>query len=211
MTIDGYALCELPYETYLKKQNNEKALLNGFNSMEANAFTFFRKVNKKNLYSLLEPSLGEHTSTIIEQANIKNNSDARNLYNDIFAAVCFTYPHYSWTQTNTKNGIPVYEYYFSKQNGSIGANHSGELIYAYNNVPHNKYFNNSDYELSDIMSSYWVNFVKTGNPNGLHKNGSELPQWKESSSCNEMLLEFGDSVKMIEDPYKKYYNYLIWK
>ena len=27
-------------------------------------------------------------------------------------------------------GKPVYEYYFTRENGEIGTNHSGELIYA---------------------------------------------------------------------------------
>ena len=32
--------------------------------------------------------------------------------------------------------------------------------------------NSVDFKLSDLMSSYWVNFAKTGDP-----NGSDLPNW----------------------------------
>ena len=35
MTVDGYAITEQPYLTYEKGNNNEQALLNGYNSHEA--------------------------------------------------------------------------------------------------------------------------------------------------------------------------------
>ena len=37
------------------------------------------------------------------------------------------------------------------------------------------------------MSAYWVNFAKTGNPNG---NG--LPNWPACDAKTDVLMEFGD-------------------
>ena len=37
MTIDGYALPKSPYEVYLANENNEEALLNGYNIKEADS------------------------------------------------------------------------------------------------------------------------------------------------------------------------------
>ena len=208
MTVDGYALPESPYEIYQKGLNHEEALLNGFNKREGFGFTFFTKVNKNNIASLLEPSFKENTSTFLEKYGRKNNKQLKELYNDVFSVVCFTYPHDQWTKTVTAHGKPVYEYYFSRENGEIGTNHSGELIYAYRNVPRTKNYTALDYELEEIMSSYWLNFVKYGDPNGKATDGTPLPEWQTSDQSGGLLMELGDTCGMIEDPFRYIYNYL---
>ncbi|WP_022932736.1 carboxylesterase/lipase family protein [Treponema bryantii] len=208
MTVDGYALPETPYEIYQKGLNHEEALMNGFNKREAFGFTFFTKVDKKNIASLLEPSMKDKSAAFLEKYGSKNKKELKSLYNDVFSAVCFTYPHDQWTKTLQAQGKPVYEYYFSRENGEIGTNHSGEMIYAYRNVPHTKNYKARDYELEEIMSSYWLNFVKYGNPNGKDTAGKELPLWQTSKESGGLLMEFGDSCSMVEDPFAYIYDYL---
>ena len=208
MTVDGYALPATPYEIYQRGENHEEALMNGFNKREAFGFTFFTKVNKKNVAELLQPSFKDNTAAFLAQYGSSNNKQLKELYNDVFTAVCFTYPHDKWTKTVAAQGKPVYEYYFSRENGEIGTNHSGELIYAYRNVPKTKNYEARDYELEEIMSSYWLNFVKYGNPNGKTTTGEDLPEWKNTQQSNGLLMDFGDTCSMIEDPFGYIYNYL---
>ncbi len=47
-----------------------------------------------------------------------------------------------------------------------------------------------DYQLSDVMSSYLCNFVKSGNPNGENKN---LPGWSRFKSDKD-VISFGDGI-----------------
>ena len=208
MTVDGYALPQTPYEIYMAGQNHEEALLNGFNAREGFGFTFFTKVTKKNLASKLESTFHERTQEFIAANPPKSNKQAKLLYNDVFSAVCFTYPHDCWTKMVAAQGKPVYEYYFTRENGEIGTNHSGEMIYAYRNVPRTKNYTTRDYELEEIMSSCWLNFIKTGNPNGFDTNGTPLPAWQTVQESGGLLLEFGDTCRMIEDPYREIYEYL---
>lgn len=208
MTVDGYALPETPYEIYKKGQNNEEALLNGFNKREGFGFTFFTHVTKGNIEELLQPTFKERTAEFLEKHPVKNNKEAKALYSDIFSIVCFTYPHDCWTAFMREEGRPVWEYYFSRENGSVGTNHSGEMIYAYRNVPENDRYSERDYELEEIMSSYWLNFIKTGNPNGKDTQGKPLPDWTESSECGGLVMELGDQCLMREDPFSYAYEYL---
>ena len=55
-----------------------------------------------------------------------------------------------------------------------GAVHSADIEYAMGNLPTNRVYDwqPEDYMVSDIFMGYYVNFVKTGNPNGIG-----LPQW----------------------------------
>ena len=206
MTVDGYALPRTPYEIYTDGQNNEEALLNGFNKQEGFAFAAFTRVTKKNLYSLLESTFKARTQEAIDAQNIQTKKQARAYYNDVYSAVCFTYPHDCWTRTMAALDRPVYEYYFSKENGELGTMHSGEMIYAYRNVPRTRNYNQSDYDLEMIMSSYWLNFVKYGDPNGTASNGKPLPEWKTFNESG-LLLELGEKCVMREDPFKEIYEY----
>jgi para-nitrobenzyl esterase len=54
------------------------------------------------------------------------------------------------------------------------------------------------------MSSYWANFIKTGNP-----NGKNLPEWPKYNSTNNrtMILDIDPQVKRLPD--KNALNFLI--
>jgi len=62
-----------------------------------------------------------------------------------------------------------------------GASHSAEIQYALGNLDLDKRYawTPDDYKVSETMQAYFVNFVKTGNP-----NGRGLPNWPAYSSRN---------------------------
>lgn len=71
-----------------------------------------------------------------------------------------------------------------KAPAATGAVHSAEIEYALGNLPTNRVYDwqPEDYKVSEIMQSYFVNFIKTGHPDGLAlpawpavKNGSPAP------------------------------------
>ena len=91
----------------------------------------------------------------------------------------------------------------SKENGYYGTYHSGELIYAYGNVKKSPYpyrYNQSDIDLSERMLNYWVNFVKNGDP-----NYEESMQWTPYFKSEAKIMELGENVGLIKDPYMDLY------
>ena len=60
-----------------------------------------------------------------------------------------------------------------------GAAHSAEIEYAMGNLPTNSRFawEPGDYLLSQVMQNHFINFIKTGNP-----NGGDLPKWPAYSA-----------------------------
>ena len=104
----------------------------------------------------------------------------------------------------TAQDKPVYGYYFTKTNNSLSNYHAGEMPYAYGNLwRHLGLYDASDEALSEIMQSYWLNFVKTGDP-----NGEGLPEWEMWNPDDQNLLELDEEVQMISDPYKDIYTIL---
>ena len=71
-----------------------------------------------------------------------------------------------------------------------GAYHSGDLAYAFNNTHIvGLGWNDWDHELSNAISDYWVNFARTGNP-----NGDGLATWPRYHAAEDEWLEFGETI-----------------
>lgn len=213
MTVDGYAIIEKPYFTYEKGNNHEKALLNGFNVKEADAFMLNSKVTKENYVEVLAEDLEDFAEEMAEVVPadspqrdqhfiVDAMGDAKGAANIAYSAIWFSYSHYLWNNYLVEQGVPTYEYYFTKTNNILSNYHAGELPYAYGNLwRHPGLYDESDYELSEIMQNYWVNFAKTGNP-----NGEGLPEWKAKSATQNQLIQFDTEVKMVDDPNEALYK-----
>ena len=204
MMLDGYALSKDPYQVYLDGENNEEALLNGFNVLEGDAFVIpqylLSPTNKDNILARLKDFFGdEFGQKFYDLFKNEIEKDAFSTFNDIFSIYWFMYPHYSWMNMAYDNGVDVYSYQFTKENGFHSTYHAGEMIYCYGNVKkdnHSYRYNDSDLALSDTMLSYWSNFVKTGNP-----NASTLPTWDKYDPNVDQVQELGKVVGKKDTPH----------
>ena len=94
-----------------------------------------------------------------------------------------------------------------------GAVHSADIEYAMGTLPTNRIYDwqPEDYMISDIFSQYYVNFVKTGNPNGLG-----LVVWPSTNGkaiAPVLQIDVNTEVKADEQMEKRYewIDKLFWK
>ena len=201
MTVDGYALTETPYESYKKGVHNEEAVLHGYNAEESGPFILFSHANLKNYEGKIRDYFREYADEVLALYSPKTDAEADSFWAQIYGAVFFNYPHCCLNRLAAQNGIPAYEYYFSKHNGRLGCWHSGELPYFYGNVPaDSKLFDAGDRALERIILGYMKNFAAAGDP-----NGPDLPAWKADDS-SRTLLELGDEVAMTPEKYLALYE-----
>ena len=106
-----------------------------------------------------------------------------------------TCPGMAMASLHAAAGHRAYFYLFEREvpgkgQPSLGSFHSLEIPYvfgalrqpAWNWLP----FDETDHKLSEAIRSYWINFAKTGNP-----NGTNLPGWSEFESRGQAAMEFG--------------------
>lgn len=95
-----------------------------------------------------------------------------------------------WAKWRAKTAkTPVYTYLFehvkpNPEHPEKGASHGSDLIYEFNNLKsENLPWTEEDRRVADQVSSYWANFVKTGNP-----NGENLPTWAPFQADNPSTM-----------------------
>jgi len=77
-----------------------------------------------------------------------------------------------------------------------GAVHSAEIEYALGNLSTNRVYDwqPEDYAVSEIMQTFFVNFIKTGNPNGLG-----VPEWKAVDNKSVHVMHIDVNTRLVED------------
>lgn len=105
------------------------------------------------------------------------------------------------TVKNAQGGAPAYQYLFTWQspvnNGSLGAAHGMELPFMFNNIEMARSLTGGGkdaYGLADKISSAWINFIKTGDP-----NCKELPKWVPFTPEKGATMIFDKKCKVLKN------------
>ncbi len=192
---DGYVVPESIYEIYANGHQNDVPLIVGWNEEDrvsgppAKAEAFREQVKKR---------FGDKADAYLKVYPAQTDSEAAQSQLASSRDESFGIQDYTWATMQAKTGkAPVYVYNFNRKlpasspETQFGAFHSGEIVYAYDNLHTlNRPWEPVDQKLATTMSSYWVNFAKTGNPNG--KNVPNWPAYRPTTE-NVIILD-----KMIE-------------
>ena len=87
---------------------------------------------------------------------------------------------------------PAFQYFFTRvnpENPAWGAHHAAELGYVFNTLQGETY-DETDDRLAALMIDYWVQFARTGDP-----NGGGRPAWPQFDGKKQAYLELGDEVR----------------
>lgn len=88
---------------------------------------------------------------------------------------------------HSRGAIFLYNYLHVEpgpQSARYGSFHTNEVPYVFQNlIGANRTFGAEDQQVSKLISGYWINYIKTGNP-----NGPGLPSWPAFNSTSEMMM-----------------------
>lgn len=185
-TVDGDVLPAHPFDPQAPAQSKDIPVMIGTTLHEFTMSTYvpaYRTITKEKAVEILKQKYGEKT-------------------NDFLTAFEKAYPYYepkdlldvdvifrpgAVEQARLKaaqQGAPVYMYLFTWEspvmNGSLRSTHCMEIPFVFDNVTRHASMTGGSGKaqiLAQKMSSAWINFARTGNPN--HES---LPQWDPYSA-----------------------------
>lgn len=186
--FDGKILPGDQYELYEEGHFNDTPVLIGTNSDEGASFAR-PGVTKASFEEQVRASYGKQADAILAAYPHATDEEAIQSSRDLFRDSAFAWPTWAWAllQSQKGKGKP-YVYYFDHKTDRTphGAPHASEIGYVFHNLGlRGPAPQPEDTAISDLMSSYWTNFAKTGNP-----NGSGLPYWPAFTASSQQIMYF---------------------
>jgi len=167
--VDGYLLPESIVDIFLQGKENIVDLLTGWNQDEG--FVFGPAKSAADYKQDVTKQYGADAEAVLKYYPADNDSVAGVSQLYLSRDMTFGRQNYSWAVMESAQGQKVFVYRFVRKPPTAvgerkwGAFHTAEVPYAYDNIKFVKRpFEPVDYNLSDEMSSYWVNFEKSLQP-----------------------------------------------
>jgi para-nitrobenzyl esterase len=197
--IEPYVLPVSPYEAFASGQQNDVPLLIGSNAEEARSLVDVTHLKAATFDSDLEHSFGQLPAPLVAAYPYATDEEARQARLGLERDLRFGWDMWAWARLQAGTGKnPVYYYSFRQQPpfpvGSLyegwGASHFAELWYVFDHLNQEPWhWSTADRTVADEISRYWVNFAKTGDP-----NGPGLPRWPAFTNTESNVEYFADPI-----------------
>ena len=201
--IDGWFLPRSPAEIFAAGEQSDVPLMAGWNKDEGFNFTLHQGDDAKRPYvDLARAIFGERAEALLqhypEGSPETDTASARALGGDL----AIIHPTWAWIEAQKQAGrADIFRFRFDRapltpqgwfgerDSCDAGAFHAGELLYVFDNLHAFPWLiDDADRALAKLASSYWINFVTNGDP-----NGPGLPRWPSYRGA-------GAPVMMLDSP-----------
>jgi para-nitrobenzyl esterase len=197
--IEPYVLPASPYEAFASGQQNDVPLLLGSNADEARALVDVTQVKAATFANDLEHSFGALPPPLVAAYPYTTDPEAKQARLNLERDLRFGWDMWAWARLQAGSGqSSVYYYSFTQKPpfpaGSVyegwGASHFAELWYVFDHLDQAPWqWSDADRKVAEEISSYWVNFAKSGNP-----NGPGLPAWPPFTNADSKVIYLGDPI-----------------
>ena len=176
--VDGYSITDDQYKLYEKGNYNDVNVIIGTNSDEGSMFC--RPISVSDYEKRIHEVYGSWADKVLSIYPAKTEEETYFAQSDIFRDGSFAWGTYAWANLQSKTGKgKVYMYYFDQDSENTivrsrkgGASHVAEMPFIYGYKFGSGKMTETEQHMEQMMSRYWINFTKTGNP-----NGDSLPFW----------------------------------
>jgi para-nitrobenzyl esterase len=208
--VDGWMLPDDVYTIFAKGRQIDVPLIAGSNADEGKSLAPWPPAGKAATFVEQSRSrFGAKTDEFLKLYPAGSDEEAMASHYASFRDFSFGWQMRTWVRLQSKTGkSKAYLYYFDRvppgpDSSRYGAFHASEIAYVFENLLPPRPWQDTDRELSEAISSYWVNFAATGNPNG--KGLTKWPAYQESS---DVALDLGDKIAALPQLHKAALDFL---
>jgi para-nitrobenzyl esterase len=169
--VDGKILPEQALVLFKRGDYNKVPSLVGYNKDESTAFALYPTI------PFLFRTQDEFEAGLKDFAGLAaypfiwlypEREGSQQPYLDFWRDLIFGWNMHAWARLNEEAGQSSWLYFFSHVPGNeggeqLGAYHAAEIAYVFGNALPDK---PEDQAVHKLLRGYWVNFAKTGDPNG---------------------------------------------
>lgn len=206
--LDNYVIVGDMHSIFTKNKQNDVPLLTGWNA--GDRFPSPKTLTAAEFKVDAENKYGTLVNDFLKVYPAETDAEAKESQLEVGGHQLFAWQNYTWAKLQASFGKnKSYLYFFTHvpphypDKPDFGAFHSAEFAYALHTLRNwDRPFTEVDRKLEDQMSSYWVNFAKTGNP-----NAKGLPEWKAFNTNSQQTMIFGDTPKTGTLPFKPQFEF----
>jgi para-nitrobenzyl esterase len=184
---DGYVLSNDMYSLYEQGKFNDTPVLLGHTSDETLAFGGRGSVTPADFEKQMKDQFGEQAQAVLEAYPHATEADAVRAARHVRNDTSFGWNMWTWAREQSKQGEgKVYSYYYNNHGPQAeGSGHGSDVPFHFQTIGGRRAPSEEDQALADMISSYDVNFAKTGDP-----NGKGLPEWPAFTEVNDQVMVF---------------------
>lgn len=185
---DGYVLPDNVGTIFKNKRHNDVALMAGWVTGDAALMGPIKSA--VDFQTWVDATYADKKTEFLKVFPASTDAEAGQSQNKLGNLNFAGFADHFWALKNSSNSF-LYQFGYVPTDKpgfpNYGAFHTSEVPFALHTLSKwNRPWKDSDYAVEKFMSAYWVNFVKTGNP-----NGSGLPEWKKYNAESGNIMEFG--------------------
>ena len=194
---DGWVVTRTDTEAFASGQMQRLPLIVGGNSDEGRVFVQHWPINtvaEARIYA--EQNFGASADWMMSLYRIDSDAAVKPGLAYAFGDTQFNYGVRGLARGMSAVQPKTWRYLFTRAPAgeAVAPTHSEEIDYVFGSfgqsrfVPRGK-MDSADRQLSNAIMVYWVNFARTGDP-----NGGELPHWPPYDAATDPHLELGDAI-----------------
>jgi para-nitrobenzyl esterase len=213
---DGNIIPGDQYELYKAGRFNDTPILIGTASDEAATFQIGRKPTeneKETFEKQIRSGYESQAEAILKVYPHSTKEEAFKAAKGVQRESTFTWSTWTWAKLQSQKGKGkafMYCFDYHAPESPDGSGHGTDVPYVFQTLGGKDKPKPADLALSEMMSSLWVNFVKTGNP-----NGPGLPAWPAFTEQDQKVMFFdpASSARPIPnlDKLKAFDAYYAWR